>query len=136
MLPKTHMIYGALFSILLFLFKVDPNYCILVFFASFLIDFDHYSWYVIRKKDISLKKAYYHLKDNVKKKLTLMIFHTIEFHIFVLLLSYFWIGFFYIFIGMLFHSLLDLIDLYSINEIKFREFFLIKYLISDKKNYA
>jgi len=36
---------------------------------------------------------------------------------------------------MLFHSLLDVIDMYLKKELKLREFFFVKYLVSDKKNY-
>jgi len=136
MLPKTHIILGALFSIILFFFGVNYFNCILVFLSSFLIDFDHYLWYIIRKKDFNLKNAYYTLKGTEKKKLYLMVFHTIEFLLFILLLSYLWKGFLWIFIGMVFHSILDLIELYKEKELTFREFLLIKYIFSDKKNYA
>jgi len=62
-----------------------------------------------------------------------MIFHTIEFHIFVGLLSFIWHGFFFILIGMIFHSVCDLISLIYERRLRVREFSLIKYLILGKK---
>ncbi|MBS3078646.1 hypothetical protein J4218_00830 [Candidatus Pacearchaeota archaeon] len=135
MLPKVHIFFGAIFSIILYVIGLDIFNCTLVFLASFLIDFDHYLWYIIKHEDFHLKNAFYFLKHLKKKKKTLMIFHTLEFLIFVLLLSYVWIEFFWISIGMIFHSILDLIDLYNEKELYLREFSLINYLISNKEKY-
>jgi hypothetical protein len=128
MLPKWHVLTGFLFayviygSISLTFFQVS-----LIFLASIFIDFDHYIWYIHRKKDWSLKNAYDFLKE--KKHLrTMMIFHTIEFHILIALLIFVWGGFLYILIGMIFHSVLDIIDMSFKRELKNREFSLIEYL--------
>jgi hypothetical protein len=111
MLPRWHLLFGLLFAYVVYWFtSITIFQAIIIFLASFLIDVDHYLWYIYKKKNWNLKKAIYFLKTNKKLK-TLMIFHTIEFHIIIGLLSFFWRGFFYIFIGMFFHSLVDLVKL-------------------------
>ncbi len=139
MLPKTHIIFGAVFSALIFfLFKITFFEASLIFLASFLIDFDHYLWYVGKNKDFSLKKAFRIFTDELRhpNKPLMMIFHTLEFLILVFALSYFWKGFLFILIGMLFHSFLDIIDLINRNLLGKREFFLIRYLIKGKQHYT
>ena len=132
MLPKAHIFYGAIFSIILYLIGLSPFNSILIFLSSFLIDFDHYLWYVLKKKDFNLKKAFYFLKEMEKKKPMMMVFHTFEFILLILILSFFFNPFLFILMGMLFHSLLDLIDLKYNNEMRFREFWFTRYLLSEK----
>jgi len=57
MLPKAHIFYGAIFSIILYLIGLSAIESILTFLASFLIDFDHYLRYVLKKKRFQLKKC-------------------------------------------------------------------------------
>lgn len=60
MLPKTHIILGFVFSWILF--NLFPNIGItgfvVVFISSFMIDIDHYLFYVFHKKDINPKNAF------------------------------------------------------------------------------
>jgi hypothetical protein len=137
MLPKWHVLFGFIFSLIIyFFFNISLINFSLIFLSSFLIDVDHYIWYIQKKKDFSLRKAYKFLKNLKERKLTLMIFHTIEFLLVLLFISFYYSIFKYIFIGMIFHSVLDIIDLYSKNEIKLREFSLFKYLLTkDKSKY-
>lgn len=132
MLPKWHALFGILISFILYFFTTITLFEVSLFFlASVLIDFDHYVWYVLRKRNWSLKKAYHYLKDLPKDSKPVMMFiHTIEFHIFTGLLIFFWEGFLFILLGMIYHSVLDIIT----NPLK-REFSFIKYLISDKNKY-
>ena len=134
MLPRNHIYLGLIFSIIIYLYTPASYFqASLVFFASFLIDFDHYVWYVLRKKDFSLKNAYYFLKGiSGYHKPTMMFIHTIEFHIFTGLLIFFWSGFFFVLLGMVFHSILDI---FSHMKLSCREFSLIKYIILDKEKY-
>jgi hypothetical protein len=140
MLPKWHIIYGAIFiAFLLFFIPQTPIlYIFLVFFASFLIDFDHYAVAVFRTKKIGLKNAFdYHkhkrleeISDvlrGIKRKGDFHLFHTVEFHAFIGLLSLLWIGFFYIFMGMVFHSMLDVFSLLFTGFFHRREYFLFKW---------
>lgn len=113
LLPDRHIIYGILLTLTVWL--VFPNtswfYLSLLFLSSIFIDVDHYIWYVKERKDWNLKNAYYYLKDKKDKRRKLFWFHTIEFIIFIGLLSYIWKGFSYIFIGLIFHSILDIMDI-------------------------
>ena len=137
MLPKYHLILGLIFSSLLYwLLSLTIFQTILVLLSSILIDVDHYLWYANRKKDISLKNSYFYLKklSEKLKKPIIMLFHTIEFHILIGLLSFIWIGFFYILIGMIFHSISDLLYLGNKNMLYIREFSLIRYFILKNKD--
>ena len=112
MLPKWHIFLGASFSLILFfLFPINIFQTSLIFLSSFLIDFDHYIWYIFKRRNFGLKNSYNYLKKDARDLRKLMFFHTIEFHIFIGLLGFIWSGFFYILIGMIFHSLTDLVSL-------------------------
>ena len=123
MLPKHHIIIGLIASLIL-LFFISPFYSLLFFLASVFIDIDHYIWYTLKKKDFSLKNAYYFLKDK-KIKLPLMLFHTLEFHVLILILGFFWQGALFLFYGMLLHSFTDIFDLYKRKKLGNRIFSLI-----------
>lgn len=137
MLPKWHIFIGLIFSlILLYFFKLSITFIILVFLSSILIDVDHYLFYLKKYKNFSLKKAYFWHKNLPRNHKPIMhIFHTIEFHIFVLALSFLFFPFFFVLIGMLFHSIIDLLEMLVIKDLSCREFSMIRYLLSNKKNY-
>jgi len=141
MTPRWHILFGAIFSLVILL--VTPNIgwfnIILIFLASFLIDFDHYICAVFKSGKFSLFEAFrYHEEiDKVEEKKRekgimekgeLHFFHTIEFHVLIGLLGFYWIGFFYIFLGMVFHSLIDLYSLFYSKEIYRREFFFVNWV--------
>lgn len=141
MLPRYHIIFGLLFSIILKIIfnNISLLFIVLIFLASFLIDFDHYLCAVIKNKSLSLKKAFdYHklqgeiarreLKKGIKRKGDFHLFHTLEFIAFVGLLSFVWIGFLYIFIGLVFHSLLDVLYMAYHGNFHGREFILGNWL--------
>ena len=142
MLPRWHILSGAIFTILIWIIFPETKlfYLALIFFASFLIDFDHYLCAVKTTKKISLKNVFNHYEKlcaNQKKEIAAGIkkkfphfhlFHTIEFHILVGVLSFFWIEFFYIFIGMIFHSLLDILSFIKEGTFHVREFFFFNWL--------
>ena len=109
-----------------------------LFLSSFLIDFDHYACSVLKTRRLSLFHAFHYHEEadkkaaidkakGIKERGDFHLFHTIEFHIFIGLLSLLWIGFFYIFLGMIFHSLIDLASLLYDKEMYKREFFLINW---------
>ncbi|MEM4271554.1 MAG: hypothetical protein QXD13_00445 [Candidatus Pacearchaeota archaeon] len=144
MLPRWHILTGLIFSLLIWIiFPSVGFYVFLVLFGAVFIDFDHYMCAVWKTGKISLHDAFiYHKKllqterkeyaRKIFKKGDFHIFHTIEFHLLVLLLSYLWIGLFYIFIGMLFHSILDFIELAAERKLYRREFLLLSWIA--KKN--
>ncbi len=124
MYPKTHILLGGIFAILIyFILQLTIFQAIVIFLASVLIDIDHYLYYVYRKKDFSLKNAYNwflegekkfdKLPENEKKKIFIgiYIFHGIEAIIILILLSYLSKFFLFVLIGFLFHQSFDLIDI-------------------------
>lgn len=135
MLPKTHILLGAFFSALIWLLFPEIAWynILLIFLSSFLIDFDHYMCAVRKNRSWSLLSAlrYYdglgaiekvEFKQGIKKKGDFHIFHTVEFHLFVLLMGLWFEPFFFIFIGMVFHSLMDLISMGYKKRLYRREF--------------
>ncbi len=125
MLPKSHILFGFLFSIILFFIFPQINHTafLIIFLASFLIDVDHYLYFVFKKRKLSLKKAYNWFierrkkwqslsKEDVKKyKQTIILFHGIEFILIFFFLSFSHILFFWALIGILFHFILDFYEL-------------------------
>lgn len=141
MLPRWHIVFGALFTLVLWLFFPSINwiYLIAFFLASFLIDFDHYAASVLKTRKLSLKHSFdYHARDGkrieqehargIRTKGDFHLFHTLEFHLFVLALALIHPIFFFIFLGMLFHSICDLIHLTEKDYMYRREFFLTNWL--------
>jgi len=132
MLPKFHLIISFVISFILLILGVDPIFCLLFFLAGFLIDFDHYVYYVKKKKDISLINAYYYHKNYLDKELErknqksiLMVLHTIEFLIILLILSIFFKIIWPIFLGCLSHILTDFIYRLSIKNKKYKQVYSI-----------
>tara|TARA_Y100000310_G_C20446576_1_gene698715 strand:+ start:429 stop:860 length:432 start_codon:yes stop_codon:yes gene_type:complete len=136
MLPRWHIFFGAIFTTIIWVIAPETKlfYLSLVFLSSFLIDFDHYLVVFTNTKKISLNNAlkYYGNLSNQKslkrEKGHFYIFHTLEFHILILILSLTRIEFFYIFIGMIFHSFLDIYWMIKNDRIYSREFLLTNWL--------
>lgn len=115
MLISRHIVTGILF---ITVFTVISNLhillAIIIFFSSVLIDFDHYLFYVWRKKDISLKNSYKYfrkLPSGKDGKPGIMIFHTSEFFIFILFLSFVFPIFVFILFGMILHLAVDILGM-------------------------
>jgi hypothetical protein len=141
MLPRWHLILGIAFTLAVWIAapQIHPAYLILVFFGTFFIDFDHYTNSVLQTKKWSLKNALKHheklkkiekreIASGIKKKGNFHLFHTVEFHIFIGALGLIFLVFFYVFLGMVFHSLLDLIDLLVSRRFHRREYFFFNWL--------
>jgi hypothetical protein len=124
MLPSRHIIYGFLFSILIgLLFNFNIFQIALIFLSSFLIDFDHYLWYVSKKRDFNPIDSIKWFKKKREDWINLPIakrknyrggiylFHGIEFCTLIFFLGFFNNIFFFILIGILFHMTLDLLEL-------------------------
>lgn len=112
MYPLKHITFSLIFCLILFPF-IGYN-VIIVYIAAVFIDADHWLFYMVTKKDYSiksLKKAYYYCKDNEFKD-ALHILHVVEFWGIIAILSFFYKFFFFIFIGIIFHLYLDLIELW------------------------
>lgn len=141
MLPRWHILYGAVFTAIIWFLVPETKifYLVLIFFSSFIMDFDHYVASVLKTKKLFLFHSFKYHEEQRKKELAdkkkgitgkgdFHFFHTIEFHIVVGLLALFWNGFFYIFIGMVFHSLLDLAWLLHMDRLYRREYFFFNWL--------
>ena len=120
MIPTIHAFLGAIFSVFLFkFFDFSFSNSLLIFLSSFLFDFDHYIFYVFKRKNFNPFKClnfYKELDDKYNRKIylgiqkySLCFFHTIEFLFFIFAISLFYPIFKYILIGLLFHISLDVI---------------------------
>lgn len=121
MVPKKHILFGFIFSLLILLiFKFSIFSCTIIFLSSFLIDVDHYFYFVFKKKNLNPKKAVkfffskkYKMekvpKNQRKNYYTGFYFlHGIETLALMFILGKFVSPiFFLIFIGFSFHLLLD-----------------------------
>lgn len=140
MLPRWHIFLGIVFCIIFKLIAPETSYVslFLIWFASVFIDFDHYltaafkhsKWgplealnhgYERRESILEQKKEF-----GMCEKHDFHFFHTVESHILIGVVALFYSPFFFIFIGMVLHSLLDLIWMVRHDVLDSREFFLIK----------
>lgn len=124
MKPKAHIYLGIIFTIFLFLLFPKTRFFELsvIFLSSVLMDIDHYLYYVIRKKDFSLKRAYIWfleinkkhdalpIKERLKTYKAVCWLHGLECLIILIILSYFFHIFFLILIGFVFHYSSDEIE--------------------------
>ena len=146
MLVKSHIIIGAIISTILYLiFQLTPLQTLIIFLASFLIDVDHYLYYILTKKSLSLKKAHNWFferrkawlklshKKRKKGKRTILLFHSVWLIILLIILSYIHSIFLFILIGMLIHLTLDYIELIYLKEPLYPKLFPIYVSISNKK---
>jgi len=129
MLPKYHALFGIIFAGIIFLTfpKIGLLGLFIIWASSVLVDVDHYLFYVMTEKDLNLKNAYksfnnetteffkLSLEDRKKiKEDALYIFHGVE-TLVILLVLFFFLPLLFstisllIFLGVLFHNILDLV---------------------------
>jgi len=118
MLPKWHILFGAIASVILFFFHFLQWQILIFFLSSFLIDADHYVIYAIKRKEKNLIKVYNAFKKLDKKQSApnfkgkrvffLCIFHTYEFLFLFSILAISCRIAFFILMGFLFHILTDI----------------------------
>jgi|SRR3989344_1429688 len=142
MLPRWHIFLGIIFCIIFKFISPNTGYVsiFLIWFASVFIDFDHYlsagfkhnKWnpldalnhgHAMRNKAMEQK-----VETGMCEKGDFHIFHTIESHIIIGIIALFYLPFYFLFIGMIFHSLLDLIWMVKHDVLNSREFFMINKL--------
>jgi len=138
MIPRWHILLGAIFTAFIWLVFPETAWynLALIFLSAFLIDFDHYICAVWKTGKLGLFSAFayhkklqkMHRKCKKKGKGDFHIFHTVEFHLLVFALGFLFEPFFYVFAGMVFHSLMDVIHLIILKELDKREFFLVNWL--------
>lgn len=123
MLPKYHIALAFALALILRLFTSLDNIAIgVIFISAFLIDFDHYLLYFYKKRDFNLERAYdwfvekreaylsLNAGERRKYKKPIYILHGIEPMLIILALSMLSEFFIYIFAGLVFHLLVDLIE--------------------------
>src|SRR3989344_5829929 len=123
MLPKYHIMIGALVSLLLYYFiSLTLTQVIIIFLSSFLIDIDHYIIYGIMHKDWSLKNAqkyFFNMREKgiktsseerKKYKRHIFIFHGIEFWFVLFVISEYLPLIIFVLYGFAIHIFLDYID--------------------------
>ena len=145
MLPKYHIVFGMIISLIIyFLFQITFFQFLLIFLSSFLIDVDHYFYYIFKEKNLSLTKAYawgkksgrkwdiLSLKEKKEYKTPIFIFHGIEFLFLLVILSFFNNLFLYIFLGIIIHLILDFIDIIHTKDLLLYKFSQIYVYIRNK----
>jgi len=114
MTPLTHLIFSIIPFILASQFYGWNS--LWIFVGGVLIDWDHYVYYIFQKKDINIIRSYRYfrslrgLKKLAEYKKVFRFFHTIEFLIVIVILSFYSEIFFLILIGILTHYILDVIN--------------------------
>lgn len=103
MLLQYHFFVGLIVSLALY-----PLYglnVLVIFFVNLLLDFDHYVVYIFKFKSFDMIKAHNYFFN--EEKPFLLFFHTVEFLLVLLLLSFYFKLAFFVLIGALAHLLLD-----------------------------
>lgn len=124
MYPSQHLFYGTIFGI--FLLLLFPSFGVIEFLiiilSTLLVDVDHYLWYAYKKKNLNLKNAYFWFVKNEEKILSLprnqrekfyigfCFLHGIEILIISFSLVFISRYFLFIFVGVVFHLLLDIVN--------------------------
>ena len=114
MVPLIHFLLSLIIAVLVY--PIFGWAVLMIFIGGVLIDVDHYLYYALKKKDLSLRRAYRYfvrLRERSIKGKTLnikypiLIFHGIEFCIILLVLSIFSSFFWRVLIGIIIHLALD-----------------------------
>ena len=131
MYPIYHFILTVIASI--FLFPILGWKILLFWLGSFFVDVDHYWWYILKFKDLSLKKAYEWC--NLRSKglepgFDFHVFHLIEFWILMLIWSLFSEFGFIIFLGLIYHNVFDFVDVIVSNKIDRRALSFFEWIYS------
>jgi len=125
MLPHIHVIFGIIIcSIISLIFPISLFELAVIFISStVLIDLDHYFRYILIKKSVNPfsfwnwykkgkeKHKEFSRSENRKFKEPLFIFHSVEFWVLILILSFFFPIFLFVLIGIVIHMFVDLAHL-------------------------
>jgi len=143
MFPHKHFVYGTIFALILILIVPEIGFVgfSLILLSTVLIDVDHYIYYVVRKKDLSLINAYkWFLKNrekffrlSCKEKLNLYsawcFFHGIEILIILFILTFCISEYFsFVFMGFAFHLILDYIEQWNYCQEKHKIFIIYDFI--------
>ncbi|MBU2633662.1 MAG: hypothetical protein KJ674_00295 [Nanoarchaeota archaeon] len=111
--PSKHLI--ASIPLIIIFFPIYKYFTLLILISSYLIDFDHYLWYILKFKDLNLKRAIKTcVKQIGKNNNNIHIFHTMEFALIIATTSLIFYPYsFPLLIGFTIHLLLDFIHLFK-----------------------
>lgn len=132
---RDHIKYSSISSLALFpLVGVGAFY---FFLGSILIDLDHCIEYAVKFRSFSVRGMFVFYESlafvrEPMRYLGLSLFHTLEFLIFVLILSLFFSWLWFVWFGMVFHWILDVISLYNPGASGVRALSLIEYIVRIK----
>lgn len=129
---KDHIKYSSVPSLALYpLVGIGALY---FFLGSILIDLDHCIEYASKFERFSVGGmfAFYNGLKEPMRYLGLSLFHTLEFLILVLILSFFFSWLWFVWLGMIFHWALDMVTLYNPNASCCRALSIIEYIIRIK----
>lgn len=114
-------VHVVISSILAFVFYQFFEWKVaLIFVGGVLIDVDHYWWYIYKYKKWNLFECYTFYSDSIKKRNfdvnigILLILHTVEFLIAVIILAFYTELALAFLIGLLSHYILDWIQVHNI----------------------
>ena len=106
MLLQYHFFVGLIVSLLLY--PVYGFNVLIIFFSSILMDVDHYILYIFKFKSFDVVRAHNYFFN--EEKPFLLFFHTVEFLLVLLLLSFYFKLAFFVLIGVAAHFLLDIYE--------------------------
>ena len=106
MLIQYHFLFGLIISFLLY--PVYGLNVLIIFFVNVLLDVDHYILYIFKFKSFDMIKAHNYFFN--EEKPFLLFFHTVEFLLALLLLSFYFRLVFFVLIGVVTHLLLDIYE--------------------------
>lgn len=149
MYPKQHLFGGLFLSLVLLIIfpQIGLIGFLIIALSNVLVDTDHYIYYIFKKKDFNLKKAYHWFierrkivdslskEERKKYKRDILIFHGFEF---LLLILFFYLTidkvFFWVFLGTTIHMASDFIEgIYHKNPIFFKFSQLYNYIKNRNK---
>ena len=120
------------------LFPIYGWKVLFILVGGVLIDVDHYLWYAYKYRKFNLADSYnFFLKNMETKDFTsvigiLIIFHTLEFLLMMVLLSFYYELAFIFTIGLLSHYLLDSLFLYFVAKRVIADYSIIHWLYKNK----
>ncbi len=128
-----HLMYTGATAAILLTFRSGVE-VLLFTTAGILIDADHYLAYVIRRRDLSVRRMFRYFNEFQSVERTvpyfgLCLFHTADILLLIGILSWFFPLLRPVVAGMLFHHLLDIIDLTRKGVPFIRAFFLVEHFI-------
>lgn len=133
MLPKFHFLIALVASVVLFFLNWHWWQIFLFFTTAFFIDVDHYLWFVWKRKSFNLVRACRYFSKPIKER-HIMIFHTIEAFIVLIVLSALSFNIFFpMLLGFIVHNLTDEILMIFRKEKGYKRAFSIIYHLVKRK---